>query len=230
MTRADLLANTLFEADGRTLVDPKDLRLDPALEGALDTKGKLLIHPAQFWQRFSSLEITAFCVRHGFYCIPTVELVEWLKKKIGCRKAIEIGAGSGVLAEALGIPATDSRVQERRKLARKFQQIQQATIRYGSNVQKMDAATAVKRHNPEVVVAAWIMHKYRAAEPWRKGNIYGVEEEKILSHVQQYIHVGQTRVHEAKPILESPHEEFEPPWLVSRGSSTGRNYICWWER
>lgn len=207
-------------------MDPRQLRRDPATSGALDITGSLIVHPAAFWQGFNQVEITHFCQRYGYYCIPTVELVDWLRERIAGRKAIEIGSGSGVLASMLAIPATDSRQQERADMAPHYRL--RAPIKYGKNVNSMHAEAAVKYYKPDVVIAAWVTHKYRPTEHWRKGNQYGVDENKILRSVKTYIHIGHTRVHEAKPILEIPHGELAPPWLVSTAISAGTNYICWW--
>lgn len=164
---------------------------------------------------------------NGVYCIPTVELVAWLRERIAGRRAIEIGAGCGVLAATLGIPATDSRQQEWPEMARMLRVLKQQPVRYGANVLTMTAEAAVAKYQPEVVIGAWVSHRYRPSEPWRGGNQYGVEEERIIEQAT-YIHIGHTRTHEAKPALGIPHGEYAPPWLVSRASSAGHNCICWW--
>jgi hypothetical protein len=229
---ASLFLNTLEalaqNRPGHVIADASQLRRDPALEGALDEAGGLVVHPAEFWHQFNQPEISHFCARFGYYCLPTAELVAWLTEKIAGRRAIEIGAGSGVLAKALGIPATDNRMQEWPEMIRAYRSIGAAPIRYGQNVKPMEAMKAVKALKPRVVIGTWITHKFRPHEEWRKGNQYGVEEDRLIKHVEMYVHVGHTRIHEPKPALEIPHGEFEAPWLVSRAIATGHNYICWW--
>jgi hypothetical protein len=230
-----LLLNTQLKfatkQPGHIELDPSQLRHDPALEGALTASGTLIVHPHAFWRKFNQTEITHFCVNRGIYCIPTTELVSWLAERIAGRSAIEIGSGSGVLATALGIQATDNRLQERPDIAHAYRAQQQTPIRYGAHVEKLDAAAAVKNYKPEVVVAAWVTHKYREHESWREGNMHGIEEEKLIPQVKCYIHIGHTRVHEGKPALDLPHTKYDAPWLVSRAMPLAhhRNQICWWD-
>ena len=53
-----------------------------------------------------------FCLSRGIHCLPTLELIEFLKEEIGIQRlgkiAIEIGAGHGAIAKALNIISTDS--------------------------------------------------------------------------------------------------------------------------
>lgn len=203
-----------------------DIKRFPETEGAL-YGNQLAIKPAEFWQQFSQLEISHFCLRRGFYCIPTMELVLWLQQEIGDRSAIEVGAGNGVLADALSIPATDNRMQEKPAIAALYSGMQQAPVAYGNNVKELDALEAVRSLKPEVVIAAWVTHEYRPGEHWRGGNVLGVAEEEIVKRVT-YIHVGNRNVHRNKPILGIAHEEFEFPWLVSRSMSDSPNFIAVW--
>lgn len=211
--------------DVRT-INLRDIKRFPEKEGALYGT-QLAIKSAEFWQQFTQIEIAYFCMRLGFYCIPTTELVLWLQREIGPRFAIEIGSGNGVLAAALGIPATDNRMQERAEFAALYKSISQAPVEYGDNVKLADALEAVRMFKPEVVIAAWVTHEYRPSEHWRGGNVIGVAEEEIVKRAT-YIHVGNRSAHRNKPILESQHEEFEFPWLVSRSLSGEPNFIAVW--
>src|SRR5688572_18599020 len=80
---------------------------------ALDENGRIRVLPAAYWETTTPQERALFGHKHGLYSFPTVELVEWLRGFIGDGSAIEIGAGHGVLAETLDIPATDNRMQEK---------------------------------------------------------------------------------------------------------------------
>jgi hypothetical protein len=205
------------------------IKCDPALEGALDVNGKLVVHPYEFWAQFEQVEISAFCVRNGIYCVPTQELVSWLSEQIAGRKAIEIGAGNGVLASHLGIPATDNRMQEWSHVAARYEEIKQAVVKYGEHVKPMDAEKAVRAFKPKVVISAWVTHKYFETAHERGGNIHGVREENIIANAQ-YISICNRHVHRHKPALDIPHEEFEFPWLVSRAFGDAANFIAVWKK
>ena len=102
MTTSTSAFNGSYALDART----RDISAD-----VLDGSGRLRILPAAYWATTTPPERGLFCVRHGVYCLVTEELVAYLREAIAGRSAIEIGAGNGVLAEALGIPATDNFMQ-----------------------------------------------------------------------------------------------------------------------
>lgn len=189
--------------------------------------GKLQVLPAAFWRQYQQPQITAFCVMHGFYSIPTVELVEWLRERIAGLTALEVGSGNGVLAEALGIRATDSRQQSRAEIKAYYTALRQAPVSYGTNVECFTAKEAVGKYKPDVVLGAWVTHKYNPSEHWREGNRDGLDEVAIVCRAD-YINIGHTYVHRNKPVLQIPHEVFYPDWLVSRALSPGKNYIAVW--
>lgn len=209
-------------------INKKDLKRDPAKEGALNENGELQILDASFWQQFSQIEISNFCVANAFYCIPTTELVLWLQERIAGHRTIEIGSGNGVMAKRLGIPATDNRMQEWPKIAIAYEAVRQRPIKYGDNVICLDAQAAVEKYKPELVIAAWVTHKWNPKDVQREGNMYGVTEEDINKNAA-YIHIGNRYVHRDKPILDLPHEEYEFPWLISRAINGSPNFIAVWE-
>ena len=211
------------------IFDKSQLKNDPAERGALDKDGRLVVHEAAFWKQFSQVEISMFCVRHGLYSIPTFELVQWLSQELGQDPAIEIGAGNGVLADALGIPAYDNKMQDRPEVQAYYKTLGQTPVTYGPNVVEMDAEMAVYTAKPKVVIAAWVTHLYDPSEHWREGNAYGVREEEIIKRAK-YIFVGNTQPHKFKPILEVPHTMHRFPWLVSRGFLSSENFIAVWEK
>lgn len=91
-------------------IDPARTRdLAPRL---LDAAGAPRVVPAAALANTTPEERLRFGVEHGIYAFPTEELVAFLRDLIGGRSAIEIGAGHGRLAAALGIPATDNRQRE----------------------------------------------------------------------------------------------------------------------
>ncbi len=208
-------------------IDSQSLKNDPAI-GALDANGRLKVLPAEYWAQFSQNEMLNFGVSHGIYCIPTVELVAWLREEIEGEPAIEIGSGNGVLAEAVGIPATDSMIQSDPQMRDLYSAADQAVVTYGPNVEKLEAEDAVLAHKPQAVSAAWVTHRYLTHEPWRGGSIYGVREERIV-RAARYVFVGNARVHKHKPLLKLPHKVYRYSWLISRVTDAP-NFIGVWKK
>lgn len=209
------------------LIDARGLRdLAPDV---LDERGRLRILPASFWEGTTAAERGAFGVKHGLYQFPTVELVEHLRRLIDGRRAIEIGAGSGVLAEALGIPATDNKMQEWPNIKRVYQLTRQPVVRYGENVEPLDALVAIKRHRPQVVIAAWVTHKFDERAPERNGNAYGVDEARVIQ-AAEYILVGNDHVHRNKPIWRLAHSIDRPAWVYSRAINGSPDFVARWAK
>lgn len=171
-----------------------------------------------------------FGVRHGLYSFPTEELCSFLQERIAGRSAIEIGAGHGLLARTLSIPATDNRQQEDDKVKSYYEVIGHPTVPYGDNVEKLDARAAVERYRPNVVVACWVTHRFDASRPDAEGSVEGVDEATIISSCDEYIFVGNEQVHSRKPILALPHERFYPSWVYSRAINGSRDFIAIWRR
>jgi len=147
---------------------------------------------------------------------------------IGDRSAIEIGAGHGVLAEALDIPATDSRQQDDPKYRRVYLGSGQPPVHYGDNIIKMDAAEAVRHYRPDVVIAQWVTHRWRPDRHHAGGNEVGVDEEDILEHCSAYIFIGNRRVHKDKGIWTRPHSISEPSFVFSRSVNGSPDFIAVW--
>jgi hypothetical protein len=192
--------------------------------------GNLKIMPASFYQQTTVAERCKLCVRHGLYCLPTEELVQYLRDFIGARRAIEIGAGNGVLAKALGIPATDNRMQEMPHYRKKYEALQQQPVRYGDNVERLDASVAVKRYQPKVVIGAWVTHRYDPKRHAAGGNEMGIVEEAIIKACDTYVMIGNESVHRAKSIWSLPHDIDYPSWLYSRAYNGTRDFIATWSR
>src|SRR3954462_9173889 len=168
MSKYDLFAGGTYEIDPAHI---RDIRAD-----VLGPDGRIRILPASFWAKTSTNERALFGHHTGIYSFPTVELVARLKEIIGDRMAIEIGAGNGVLAEALGIRATDSFQQAQAEYAAVYEQHGFATVPYGPNVECLTAYDAVRKYDPDVVLGCWVTHKFDLAQPWRKGNEVDVDE------------------------------------------------------
>lgn len=200
------------------------------LDAACLAEGVLQVMPAEFYARWSQNDLMVWCVRRGFYCLPTLELVEFLRTEIGGESAIEVGAGHGALGRALGIPVTDSKMQERSDIAEIYRSVDQAPINYPPDIEKLTALEAVEKYRPLVVIGAWVTHRYNSKVPERGGNAYGVDEVKLLSKkwVRQYLFIGHERVHSQKPLLSSRHATHRLPFLFSRGSDP-LNVIWSWK-
>ena len=208
-----------------SMLDPRgvrDLRPD-----ALDPKGRLKVLPAAFWAQTTVMERALFGANTGLYSFPTEELVARLGELIGGRKAIEIGAGPGVLAEALGIPATDSFQQHEPQYRRLYEGQGLVIVPYGPAVVKMSAHQAIRAYEPQVVVACWVTHKFDPKQSHRKGNEVGVDELDVLEHCDTYLFVGNEGVHADKPLWEKSRHAFEfPPYVFSRAANGGRDFIA----
>ncbi len=187
--------------------------------------GELQILPALIYEEIPHDHLRIFCVKNGIYQLPTVELIEWLRKIINGKKAIEIGSGNGAIGKALSIIATDSFMQERPEIRDLYKAMQQAPVKYGKNVKKYSALKAIKKFKPEIVIASWVTQIYRSDS--ELGNVYGVDENKLLKDVDMYIHIGN-RVPHKKRILTLMHKQYQFPWLFSRGERKKDNVIYVW--
>lgn len=196
----------------------------------LDDAGRLKILPAEYWAGTTINERAVFGVSHGIYCFPTTELVEHLGNTINGRTAIEIGAGCGVLADALGITGTDSYQQLKPKYRKVYEQAKQAIVPYGPNVLRMDAREAISRYHPEVVIGAWVTHKYNPAQHWDGGNEDGVDEMHILRNVKTYVAIGNQKVHRGKAIWSQLHLIMHPPWVYSKAMNGTPDFVARWDR
>lgn len=196
----------------------------------LDADGRLRILPAAYWANTTPQQRMQIGYQHGIYNFPTTDLVDHLRERIAGRSAIEIGAGNGVLAYALGIPATDSRQQEREPWRSRIIADGQVPVRYGPNVTECDAVRAVRRYKPQVVIACWVTHKYSRARHWAGGNAVGVIEEDVIAGCDEYIFVGNRKVHADKSIWSLPHTIEYPTFVYSRAMNGTPNFIATWKR
>lgn len=211
---------------GASVLPARDISKLEAM--AFDDNGEFRILPASNWWQFTTEQRQLFGHKHAMYCIPTAELIEYLDRRIGNRDALEIGAGNGIVGRALGIRMTDSHQQAMPKYKELYHMSGQPVIKYGKDVLKMDALEAVKRFKPDVVIGCWVTHLWREAEGWRGGNEVGVDETKLIKRVDEYIVVGNHKVHKDKPIMEDVENVQTPDWLVSRASAPIYNAIYTW--
>lgn len=196
--------------------------------------GRLKVMPSCFYNQFKQREISVFCLLNGLYCLPTTELLDLLNTLImegsASRNAIEIGAGNGTLGQGLGIPSTDSFLQDNPAIREHYRRQGQPTINYGKNVIKLDGNKAVENMRPEVVVGAWVTHRFNESEPERGGNAFGVDEQAILDQVNRYIIVGNKGVHGTKPIMSKVTRVIEGDFLFSRSlQHAGQEAVFVWD-
>ncbi len=196
----------------------------------LGDDGRLRVLPAEYWASTTVGERAYFGHLYGIYSFPTMELVEHLQAIIAGRPAIEIGAGHGVLAEVLGIPATDSFQQEQEPYRSYYDRIGQPRVRYGPNVVRCEAASAVRRYRPKVVIACWVTELYDPRRHEVGGNEAGVDEADVIRHCDEYVLVGNERVHSRKAIMSRPHDIEYPPFVYSRAANGTRDFIAIWRR
>lgn len=180
------------------------------------------------------LDLVMWCYATARYGLVTSELVDWLRPLLVGRKAIEVGAGQGDLGFHLGIHQTDSAAQvlaDAGLLKLAYIAMGQTPTDPPIDVERVDAATAVAKHRPHVVVASWLTQKYQAGDerPPRVGSsVYGVNECDLIDSVETYIHIGNASVHGDKRALQLPHKVFEFPWLWSRSKNPTLNRIWIW--
>ena len=207
--------------------------LSPHLElpRLLKSNGRLKLHTAKHYDGIAHDALQLWCHNHARYGLPTVELIGWLKERIGGRSAIEIGSGSGDLAYHLGIQATDNRMQEWPNIRFHYVMTGQPVITYPDFVQNLDALEAVGKYRPEVVVASWVTEWIdpNLPPPESGGNCWGVKETEILATGVEYILIGNQKVHGSKRIMAEPHEEFALPFLRSRASYPDLDRVWVWK-
>lgn len=151
----DTLASVLWDASGQRRL-PAERELVAAIEAC---------DPRDLWW------VCEASSAGPLYLLPTREWVRALARFVdetGARSVLEVGAGDGFLAACLAkarpdltVIATDSHAW-RRADARmsdadraEFAGVPFAGIRPGANVQRLAAVTAVKRHQPDLVIVAW---------------------------------------------------------------------------
>ena len=195
-------------------------------------RGQFHCLPAEDLKRYDPQHLQAWCHTRARYNLPTQELVEFVKTVIGSRSAIEIGSGMGDFGRALGIPMTDSYEQTTPESQLYYSMLGQPTIHPPPGVERLNAVEAIKRHRPQVVVAAWVTQLYQDGDTPKKigSSVHGVDEGWVLDNVETYIFVGNARVHRDKRILSRPHREMRPSFVVSRAFDQAENVIWIWNR
>lgn len=198
-----------------------------ALSEAIGAEGELLVMPSSYYAQTTREERAMLGHSRGVYCLPTRELIDWLRKRIADRPAIEVAAGCGAIGKALGIPSTDNFLQRRPEVAAFYLAHGQPLTNYGAHVLEYDAVDAVKHFRPRVVVAAWLTHKYNPARHDLAGSVAGPDESEIIANCEEYIFIGNAEVHKNKPLLKTgKFEIFMPSFLYSRAMNGSPDFIA----
>ncbi len=212
------------------LINKKDIK---DISGdLLDENKKLKLFPSSYWRDLNWQNFRAFCHEHGRYCIPTIEMIDFLRAIIKNRKTIEIGAGNGDLGHHLNIHMTDSKLQDRPEVKLEYLMMGQPTIEYPEEVEDMEAIIAVLSHKPQVVIGSWVTSFGNPTVEKYGCNLYGVNESVMLDapHLETYILIGNIDQHGNKPIMKMPHDEYFFDWHVSRAKKQENNRIWVWNR
>lgn len=175
---------------------------------------RIKLQPASAYSEIARNELQTWMQYRNRYVLSTVELVNWLKTKIGGRRAIEIGAGNDDLAYHLGIRAIGSYPVASTHAAPLFPGQIPTRVVY-SGLREMDAMQAILELRPEVAIGAWIPDKF--TDSFGKPSKYAPNEYQIIQNVE-YIHIGCESIHERSTLLGFPHAAVKLPGLVSRTS------------
>lgn len=193
-----------------------------------DENGNLPLYSHAFYSQIPNMDLRVWAAFNAVYSFPTTELIDFLKNKIDGKKSIEIAAGNNGLYRHLGIPATDSYMQQRPEIKLYYQCLGQSPTNPTPDVEQLDALDAIQKYKPDIAIASWLTQKFQEGDT--SGNMDGADEEEILKNVDCYILIGNKRVHGEKRILAQPHEEICAPWLISRASFPEQNVIYIWRK
>lgn len=186
-------------------------KADTIAKDLLDAEGNMKLLRFADYDQFDDESLRLFCHFYARYLLPTTELVDFLKNRIAGKAAIEIGAGCGDLGRHLEITMTDSYCQEFPEVKAYYDMLQQPTIKYGEDVEKLDALGAIDKYGPDIVIGAWVTQWIDPDLPFPEGggSEFGVKESELLKKIDRYIVIGSQAIHSNKKILELPHETID---------------------
>ena len=134
--------------------------------------------------------------------------------------------GTGWLGRQLGIPTTDSRLQEREDIRQAYLAQGAMPITYPGDVEQLDALSAIRKYEPEYVIASYCTHLYGTGS-LKSGSSFGVDTRWVRSHCRRFYHIGNDDIHFRDPIMKMPHRRLQFPWLVTRGNSAHARVYVW---
>lgn len=193
--------------------------------------GYFPLWPASKLDEIDRTALRVWCHKNARYGLPTLELIEWLKRRFADSKVIEIGSGAGDFAYHLGIRATDNRCQEWPQVKQLYQTTKQPVIDYPEKVEELDALKAIEKYNPNIVFGSWLTQWIDPFLPPPKegGSVYGIREDMIVHSGKTYILLGNLAIHGGKKIAQRyPHKHYALPFLRSRASQPELDRIFIW--
>ena len=223
--------NNTFNANSLFTLNESDIAY---LSDIFLTNGELNILSIKEINQYPYNDIMQFCLSRGIHCLPTLELIDFLKDEIGIQRlgkiAIEIGAGHGAIAQALNIISTDSFQQNDLNIKAFYAKSKQPTVKYGKGIHKLDADEAIDKFTPSTIIGAFITHKYNKEHCLTEGNMYGVAEEKIIEKGIKYIFIGNKSTHQKKYICKAyPNfKTYQFDWLFAKVKNQHDNVIWVW--
>ena len=226
------------QTNKRTVIDPDRIDLSRAMELTQmlteDTDLGTIIYPLPYAEIENDTEATLNMVMQslGLYTFPTVELTDWLHTEIDDdpelepHAAIEICSGTGWIGRTLGIPTTDSRMQERDDIRKLYLSQGAMPIQYPKDIEALDAVAAIRKYEPEYVIASYCTHLYGTGGK-KSGNSLGVDTRWVRSHCRRFYHIGNDHIHSRDPLMKMPHRRLTFDWLVTRGDSSKARIYVW---
>lgn len=168
----------------------------------------------------------------GLYTFPTMEVIEFLKNEIDDNDpdfspdAIEICAGTGWIGRSLDIPITDSKIQEREDIRKMYMEKATAPIEYPSDVEKLDAISAIRKYQPEYVIGSYVTRLWGLGSK-KTGSVFGVHTGWVVNNCHKFFMIGNYNVHGSDPIMKRNHKEYSFPWLLTRGDWDKARIFVW---
>jgi len=186
---------------------------------------KLKAMPTAYWQEVGYITTRTMLHFKAQYFLPTTEAILELQKiiaPISPEDCLEIGAGNGWLGSLLGIRMTDSHRQREAAIMAAYLTSGQPVIKYGPDVEKLDALSAIRKYKPHTVIGSWVSEMSNILPD-------GIDEEKMLGMVKRYILVGSDTIHGKKRIMARKHQKIKSSFLLSRTEKQQENSIWIWE-
>lgn len=221
---------------GTTVIDPSKIDMSVVLSvmNMVQDKESGLIVPIPYddIKNVGAENLNLAMQALALYTFPTTEVIEFLKNEIDdgdeefAPDAIEICAGSGWIGRSLDIPITDSYMQSRDDIKEVYERNGCVTIEYPSDVEKLDAISAIKKYEPEFVVGSYVTRKWGLGSR-KDGNMYGVDTSWVVNNCHKFFLIGNENVHSGDPIMKRNHKTYSEKWLITRGDISKARIWVW---
>lgn len=126
----------------------------------------------------------------------------------------------------MGIPTTDSRMQELDDIRELYRRQGAVPIVYPMDIEPLDALSAIRKYEPEYVIASYCTHLYGTGGA-KAGSSMGVDTRWVRSHCRRFYHIGNDDIHSRDPLMKMPHKRLSFDWLVTRGDSSKARIYVW---